>query len=144
VQEGLCDFYKESNWSLLHTVLQRIAEEKKTKHKGAEGQTEGQEIYKVLEDHAQKERTEDRLTPSRLRTDTGEMQTVEENDVQKAVDLIMQIEEERQANDEKMRTDYEHSYLAALPDPTSFDDLDDILFSECQRWSLNAGKLSER
>ena len=142
---GMIDNYKDSNWSFLHTVLQRIEEQKK-KMSGAdwEGKTEGLEIFKVLEDHVVKEKSEIEKFRQRISSDATIRMDATENLVQQAVDLIKDLEEDRQTNDMTIRTRQEIAHFNELPDPRSIDELDEILLAEIQRWNLNKGRLLQR
>jgi len=151
-KEGHIDFYRDSNWSLLHTVLNRIVEQELLgKNSAASRNTNGLEIFRVLEAHVAKERSEsvNFSGQSKIRSTSKASSTVaaiqQANDiVHQAVNIVMRMDKVRQANDEKIRTEFELKYLEQLPEPKSFDELDEILFSECQRWALNRGELTNR
>jgi len=139
---GLLDYYKDSTFSFMHTVLKRINErKKKSEGQGMQGKTEGVEIYKILEDHAAKERAE---TNKLTHVVSANSKDSEDNIIQRAVEVIKRLEYAKQTNDERIRTAAEVSLLNSLPEPSSYDEIDAILLSECQRWSTVKGQLEER
>ena len=133
--ENHVDFYRESTWSLVHSVLQRIEEREALQSAKRNTNTAGLPIWKILLDATEQEKHDSSMASSSSRSS---LQGKKEELTRAAVDLVTQLEMDRGEHDKVFRTAYEKKHLESFTTPKTFDEIDAILISECKRWCLES------
>jgi len=130
---GMIDAYTECTLSYLHTVLKRIEEDERQEEKCGKGS----ELWKVIRAHFSQENKD-----LSWKDQSGSPSDWAKTNEQNAIDVLIALERNKAVIDAENRNAVEVANFEQMAKPTSYDELDAILLSECVRWSTNGNPAS--